>query len=80
MELTEFSLVIKASQDPVTNEMRWKASASDVGEDSFNDNMSIELYQDFVRRIESSELAPEQFRSNFWMGVCLTYPYLTIQI
>ena len=75
MELTEFSLVIKASQDPVTNEMRWKASASDIGEDSFNDNMSIELYQDFIRRIESSEIVPEQFRSNFWMG---GMPYLSI--
>ena len=73
--LTEFSLIIKASQDPVTQEMRWKASASDIGEDSFNDNMSIELYRDFVRRIESQELAPEQFRSNFWQG---GMPYLSI--
>jgi hypothetical protein len=74
-ELTEFSLIIKASQDPVSNEMRWKMSASDVGEDSYNDNMSIELYQDFIKRIESSELAPEQFRSSFWKG---GMPYLSI--
>jgi hypothetical protein len=74
-DLTEFSLIIKASQDTETNTMRWKMSASDVGEDSYNDNMSIELYQDFIRRIDSSELAPEQFRSSFWKG---GMPYLSI--
>lgn len=75
VELTEFSLIIKASQDPITNEMRWKASASDIGEDSYNDNMSVDLYNDFINRINTQELAPEQFRSDFWSGGT---PYLSI--
>jgi len=55
--------------------MRWKASASDIGEDSYNDNMSVDLYNDFINRINTQELAPEQFRSYFWSGGT---PYLSI--
>lgn len=75
-ELTEFSLVItKASFDKATQEMRWLASASDTGEDSYGDNMTHELFQDFLSRIEANELAPEEFRSDFWQG---GKPYLSI--
>ena len=73
--LEEFSLVVKASQDVETGEMRWQASTSDILEDSYLDNMSIELYSDFLNRIERGELVPEQFRSDFWSG---GMPYISV--
>jgi len=75
-ELTEFSMAItKASLDKGTNTMRWLASASDTQEDSYGDNMTLELFQDFLGRIEANELAPEDFRSDFWQG---GMPYLSV--
>src|SRR3990167_4235834 len=75
-ELTEFSMAItKASFDKGTQEMRWLASASDTQEDSYNDNMTLGLFEDFLGRIEENELAPEDFRSDFWQG---GMPYLSI--
>ena len=74
--LTEFSLRIeRASYDKATNERRWRAVASDTDEDSRSDNMSLQLFNDFLRRIQANELAPEEFRSNFWTG---GMPYLSI--
>lgn len=75
-ELAEFSLAIKkASVDPKTGERRWRADTSDIGVDSHGDSMSLELFSDFVRRIESGEQPPEEFRSDFWSG---GEPYLSI--
>ena len=75
-ELTEFSLrITKASMDAETGEMRWVAVASDVEDDSYNDRMSFELFEDFIDRINKSELAPEEFRSDFWSG---GMPYLSV--
>lgn len=75
-ELSEFSMTItKASFDKPTQEMRWLASASDTQEDSYGDNMTLELFQDFLGRIEANELAPEDFRSDFWQG---GMPYLSV--
>jgi len=74
--VARFSMAItKASLDEATGEMRWVASASDTDEDSYGDNMSLELFQDFIRRIEENEPAPEEFRSEFWQG---GKPYLSI--
>lgn len=74
--VTELSLYIsKASLNKKTQQMRGVAVASDTDEDSYGDNMSLELYQDFIRRIEKGELAPEKFRSEFWEG---GMPYLSI--
>jgi cation transport regulator ChaB len=71
-----FSLsVTRASYDKVTNEMRWKASASDTEADLYDDNMSLELFEDFIDRIDSIEPAPEDFRSRFWVG---GMPYLSV--
>lgn len=75
-ELTEFSLTIKrASFDPATGERRWKADTSDVNDDSYDDNMTPELFKSFINRIESKEAPPEEFRSAFWSG---GVPYLSI--
>src|SRR3990167_1968440 len=72
--LAEFSLVIvKASLDKATGEMRWNAVASDTDWDSYEERMSLELFSDFVRRAESKEPAPEPFCSEAWCGG-LPYP------
>ena len=75
-DLKEFSLaIIKASHDPRTGEKRWRAVASDTDTDSYNDNMTLELFEDFERRIENDESPPEEFRSEFWDG---GMPYLSV--
>lgn len=75
-ELVEFSLRIeKAAFDKPTQERRWRAVTSDIDEDQHTDNMTLELYQDFLERIENGELVPEEFRSEFWSG---GMPYLSI--
>ena len=75
-EFEEFSMaIIKASYDKATATRRWRAVASDTKEDSYNDSMSLELFSDFLERIETRELPPEDFRSDFWSG---GKPYLSI--
>jgi hypothetical protein len=74
--LATFSLAItRASFDKVTQTMRWKADASDTADDLYDDNMTLELFQDFIGRIEAGEQAPDDFRSQFWSG---GMPYLSI--
>lgn len=65
--------ITKASQDPETGEKRWAAVASDTDLDSYNDQMSIMLYEDFISRIEAEEVAPAVFTSEAWQG---GMPYL----
>jgi cation transport regulator ChaB len=75
-EIAQFSMAItNTSYDKSTDTRRWKAVASDTDNDLYEDNMSLELYEDFLRRIESKELPPESFRSDFWSGGT---PYLSI--
>lgn len=65
--------ISKASQDPETGERRWAAVASDTDKDSFDDRMSIDLFEDFIARIENGDPAPEVFASEAWNG---GMPYL----
>jgi cation transport regulator ChaB len=75
-EVASFSMAItRTSYDKLTNTRRWKAVASDTGDDLYNDNMTLELYEDFLQRIESKELPPESFRSDYWSG---GIPYLSV--
>ena len=75
-EISEFSMVLKdVAYNKETDEMRWKADASDIDTDSYDDNMSMELFSDFIFRIGIKELPPEEFRSEFWSG---GNPYLSI--
>lgn len=75
-ELQEFALTIKRLDiDPVTQEKRWKADTSDVITDSRGDNMTVELFKNFVRRINDDEPAPEEYKSEFWNG---GMPYLSV--
>jgi len=75
-EVQEFSMaIVKASYDKKTSTRRWRAVASDTDEDSYNDSMSLELFSDFMRRIEEGTAPPEEFRSDFWSG---GKPYLSV--
>lgn len=75
-ELQEFSLRIeRAGLDKPTGDLLWRMVASDTDADSYNDSMSLELFQDFIARANSGEPVPEQFRSDFWSG---GMPYLSI--
>jgi len=74
--LAEFSLSIHAAtHNKPAGTLRWKASASDVFDDSLLDNMTAELFDDFTERIDRNEIAPEPFRSSFWQG---GMPYLSV--
>ena len=75
-EIQTLSLTLKsASYHKATNEMRWKADASDIEDDSYRDNMTLELFSDFIERIESGEEPPEPFVEEFWKG---GMPYLSL--
>lgn len=74
--LQEFSLRLeKASLDKPSGEMHWRMVASDTDSDSYNDSMSLELFNDFIGRAESGEQVPEDYRSDFWSG---GMPYLSV--
>jgi len=74
--LQEFSLRIeKASLDKSTLTRRWRAVASDTDTDLYDDNMTLQLFRDFIERIDSHEPVPEEFKSDFWEG---GLPYLSI--
>jgi cation transport regulator ChaB len=75
-DLAEFSMAIAdVTHNKQAGTFRWKAVASDIREDSFKDNMTLELYSDFLHRIETGEQVPEPFRSEFWSG---GVPYLSV--
>jgi len=72
----EFSFYInKAYVDNDSQQMRWCAVNSDTDEDSYKDQMSLELYEDFLSRIANKELPPERHRSDYWSG---GIPYLSV--
>lgn len=74
--LAEFSLRIdRASYDKATNERRFRAVASDTDEDKRGDHMSLELFGDFLTRINTGEPVPEDFQSDWWKG---GMPYLSV--
>lgn len=75
-DVAEFSLTIrKAYFDEATQEMRWRADTSDTETDSYDDNMTLELFSDFLKRIENAEKPPEHFCSDYWSGGT---PYLSV--
>jgi cation transport regulator ChaB len=75
-EVSNFSMAItKTSYDKATDTRLWNAVASDTEEDLYNDSMTLELFGDFLQRIENNESPPESFRSEFWSG---GKPYLSV--
>lgn len=74
--LQHFSMAItKAVQPPDTGKMLWRAVASDTDPDSYLDEMTLELFSDFVNKIESEVSPYEQYCSDFWSG---GMPYLSV--
>jgi hypothetical protein len=79
--VVEMSLrITKASYNKSDDTPRkWAAIDSDIDEDLYQEKMSIELYRDFVYRIENNVPVPEAFRSviceDDWCGGS---PYLSI--
>jgi len=77
----EFSMVItKASiPDKATRAMRISMVNSDIGEDAYEERMSVDLFRDFVGRIEKNASVPEPFdavvNEGGWEG---GMPYLSI--
>lgn len=76
MRTVEVPLFInRVSIDRQTGERRWYATASGIDKDLYQERMSVELYKDFINRIEIREPAPDQFISEAWNG---GLPYLGI--
>lgn len=79
--LVDFSMsIIKASYEKSDNNpRRWRAVDSDTEADIYQEKMSLELYKDFVDRINNNTPVPEQFKSiiceDTWCG---GMPYLSI--
>lgn len=74
--LKQFSLHIdKAGFHKETGEMRFHAVGSDTLVDTYGDNMTAELFSDFLERIESEEAPPEGYGNEFWNG---GIPYVSV--
>ena len=59
--------------------MRWAAIDSDIDEDLYQERMSLELYQDFERRIKDNEPVPADFQEAVCeVDWCGGMPYLSI--
>ena len=80
-DVVSFSMnIIKASYDKSDNSPRhWRAVDSDTDKDLYDEQMSPELYADFISRINEDTPVPEQFKSviceDSWCG---GMPYLSI--
>lgn len=78
--LAEFQLAItKASFDQTTGEKRIRFVGSDTDEDVFGEKMSVQLFDDFIERIEDNEPLGEELqillRERGWDG---GMPYMSI--
>lgn len=64
LQVSQFTMhITKSTFDTKTNQMRWAMTASDTGEDLYGERMSVELYRNFVKRIEENTPVPEVFLS-----------------
>lgn len=79
--VVEMSMAItKASFDTKSQTMRFRMVASDTSKDVFGERMSLELFNDFTRRIETGAEVPAPFKSilaekSGWTG---GMPYVSI--
>lgn len=76
--IQEFSMhITKASLS--NGVMAWAATNSDTDPDSYDERMSLELYENFIYNIKSENPVPEEFKSavcsNYWCG---GMPYLSV--
>ena len=72
-------VIVKASREKAHGTMRLRMVNSDTGEDTFGEKMSVELFEDFVRRSDGNLPVPEPFdavvHEEKWRG---GKPYLSI--
>lgn len=66
--------ITKVSRDTGSGERRWSSTASDNGWDWFNQRMTLELFDNFIKRAESGKMPPA-LTSKAWMG---GLPYLGV--
>jgi len=67
--------ITKVVKDRQTGVRRWFATSSGIKRDQYGERMSVELFDDFIRRIEEREKPPEIFTSRAWQG---GLPYLGV--
>lgn len=67
--------ITRVSEDRQTGAKRWFSSASGLERDLYDERMSIDLFRDFVKRVESRDEVPVPFSSKAWNG---GLPYLGV--
>lgn len=67
--------ITRVAEDKQTGVRRWSASASGIERDLYDERMSVELFNDFIKRAESREAVPIPFASEAWSG---GLPYLGV--
>lgn len=67
--------IVKATYDERTGKHKFLAVASDTQPDSYQEAMSLELFRDFIRRVDTQEPPPDVFCSAYWKG---GMPYISI--
>ena len=80
LPISEFSLYISkvSVEKSAGGVMHWRATASDTSPDLYQEKMSNELYDDFVKRVETKSPVPEPFDKVLgedWKG---GMPYLSV--
>lgn len=77
--LVNASMYITKTSIGAGGTMRWQAVNSDTDYDSYEERMSLELYEDFIGHVNNEEEMPEKFRSvacsEYWCG---GMPYVSI--
>jgi len=67
--------IYRVSTDKQTGVRRWYSTASGVDRDLYDERMSVQLFKNFINRIEKREPVPEPFSSRAWNG---GLPYLGV--
>jgi len=67
--------ITRVATDPKTGVHKWFATSSGTKKDAYGEYMTVDLFQDFVRRITDREPAPKVFTSKAWDG---GNPYLGV--
>ena len=73
--LQQFSFTVTRASTDKEGNMCWRAVTSDTEDDLADDNMTVELFDDFIQHITDNINAPEPFQSEFWKG---GMPYVSL--
>ncbi|KKN47162.1 hypothetical protein LCGC14_0665580 [marine sediment metagenome] len=65
----------RVSENKQTGKKYWFATASGINYDEYKDRMSVELFQDFIQKIEARTKLPELFSTSYFNG---GLPYLSV--